>query len=300
MRGLGSKSSAATRRVRQGFSLIELLVALAILATLLGLLLPAVQRVRHAAARITCAAKLGQIGLAASNYHTTFGAFPPGVSTDPGRRHLTWNAHLLPYLDNEPLWREVEAAFERDPNFLRPPHDKRRATPVPAFACPMDGRAMMPSTKLGDLRVAFTSYVGVAGTTCQRGDGVYFVGSGIRQTDVTDGASNTVAIGERPPSADESLGWWYAGWGRDGYGSVETVLGSRQLNPWDAPCFAGPYRFGAGRFDNQCDVYHFWSPHPGGANFVFVDGSCRFIAYSAHVLLTAMSTRAGAEGDSPP
>jgi prepilin-type processing-associated H-X9-DG protein len=99
------------------------------------------------------------------------------------------------------------------------------------------------------------------------------------------------------------LGWWYAGWGQDKDGEADAVLGIRTKNkrsPWGRSCPIGPYHYTAGRFDNQCDAFHFWSPHPGGANFLFVDGSVRFLRYEADPILPALATRAGGESVAVP
>jgi prepilin-type processing-associated H-X9-DG protein len=104
--------------------------------------------------------------------------------------------------------------------------------------------------------------------------------------------------GERPPSADFWYGWWYAGYGQAGTGSADMLLGVRERNlggPFVSDCPAGPYHFREGRADNQCDLFHFWSLHPGGAHFLFADGSVRFLAYSADAILPALATRAGGE-----
>ena len=115
--------------------------------------------------------------------------------------------------------------------------------------------------------------------------------------DITDGTGNTLAIGERPPSPDFILGWWYAGWGQDQDGEAEMLLGTRTRNRYQRTpqCPRGPYDFAGGKLDNPCDAFHFWSLHPGGANFAFADGSVRFLAYSANSVLPELSTRAGGE-----
>ena len=105
-------------------------------------------------------------------------------------------------------------------------------------------------------------------------------------------------IGERPPSADERFGWWYAGTGQDRDGSADMILGVREKRGSDfslRSCPPGPYEFGPGRLDNQCDALHFWSLHPGGAHFAFCDESVRFLTYSADPILPALATRAGGE-----
>lgn len=283
------------RSARRAVSLVELLVVIALTAVLLGLLLPAVQMARQAAARTQCANNLRQIGLALHSHHDAHAAFPPGLSGARGPEpYLSWLARLLPYLDQGPLWREVQGAYRQDRDFLRVPPHTRRATVVPTFSCPAEPRTLRPSARLNGL-VAFTAYLGVSGRDADELDGVLFLDSRIRVAQITDGTSHTLMAGERPPSADERFGWWYAGWGQQKDGSAEVVLGLTDYNVAEPPCPRGPYRFGQGRPDNPCDAFHYWSLHPGGAHFVFADGSVRFITYSAHPVMAALSTRAGGE-----
>ncbi len=221
-------------------------------------------------------------------------ALPPGLSVQKGKAeqpYLSWNARILPYLEQADLWQQVEQAFRQDRDFLNVPPHTLRSEVIPAFACPIDSRVSD-----GSNRSAFTSYVGVEGTDQYRGDGLLFLDSKVRLASILDGASNTLMVGERPPSADGYLGWWYAGWGQEQDGSAEMVLGVREFCVFNvASCPDGPYHYGPGRFSNQCDVYHFWSPHSGGANFAFADGSVRFLSYSADSIMPALATRAGGE-----
>ncbi len=125
------------------------------------------------------------------------------------------------------------------------------------------------------------------------------MGSKVRFADIVDGTSNTLLAGERPPSPDFWFGWWYAGAGEAGTGAGDMVLGARELNvnasTYTAACPVGPYSFKPGKIQEMCDVFHFWSLHDGGANFLFCDGSVRFLTYSADSILPALATRAGGE-----
>lgn len=287
---------------RCGLSLIELLVVIALLGLLVGLTLSAVQRVRASAARTQCLNNARQLATALHNYHGTRQVFPPGHTSDtvPKTYHyLGWPARVLPFVEQQPLWGRIEAAFRVTPDGLpsSPPHDTILATVVRLFGCPADSRVQTTQRAAGTFPVAFTSYLGVAGINQFRCDGVLYVDSAVRLGDITDGSSQTLLFGERPPSADLAFGWWYRGWGQQQDGSAEMVLGVRERNTTGMryPCPRGPYPFGPGRFDNQCDMFHFWSPHTGGANFAFCDGSVRFLGYSADPILAALATRAGGE-----
>jgi prepilin-type N-terminal cleavage/methylation domain-containing protein/prepilin-type processing-associated H-X9-DG protein len=291
---------------RRGFTLLELLVVIAILAVLVGLLLPAVQKVRGTAARLACASNLKQLGLALHQYHDAQGVLPPGITPTQGDPYprLGWLARLLPLVEQQPLWELTRAAYEQQPG--RPytlPH-YGIMTPVKLFACPADGRLGTPQPTYRDLRVALGSYLGVLGTDFRTGDGVLYWGSRTRLVDIRDGTSNTLMVGERPPSPDFWYGWWYAADGQASSGSGDTVLGVRELrylnDPYTAGCPPGPYRFGPGNLTEQCDVFHFWSLHSGGANFLFADGSVQFLPYSADTILPALATRAGGEAAERP
>lgn len=290
-----------TTRPRPAFTLIEVLVVIAIVAVLIGLLLPAVQKVRAAAARSACQGRLRQVGLALHHYHDGHGALPPGIR--PGAkadfRYLGWTARVLPYLEQDPLWRRIPAAFASDPDpgkfYGHLPHAVLLRTPVPALTCPADPR--LP----GRTRpAAFTSYLGVSGVDQTARGGVLYPDSRVRLTDVTDGTSGTLMVGERPPSATFRFGWWYRGWGQSKDGSAEMLLGVREVNVAVDACLPGPVPFAAARLDDPCAGFQYWSLHPGGANFAFTDGSVRFLAYSADAVLPALATRAGGEAAAVP
>lgn len=147
--------------------------------------------------------------------------------------------------------------------------------------------------------VAFTSYLGIAGTRNSKGDGALYYKSAVSFTDIKDGTSNTLLVGERPPSSDLWYGWWYAGVGVGGTGMADMVLGVREMCPradaYIPDCGGVPLHFVPGRINNMCDAFHYWSLHPGGANFLFADGSVTFLTYAADPLLPALATRSGGE-----
>jgi hypothetical protein len=279
------------------------MVVVAIIATLIALVIPAVQRVRDAANRTRCVNNLRQVGLALHHYHTALNGLPPGMTFQDGadpHPFMSWNTRLLPYLEQAALWAKAQEAYAQTLDFEKdPPHPL--GYPLPVFSCPSDPRTFAAGRVSGVL-AAFTSYLGVEGTNQFRHDGLLFADSKIRFSDITDGVSNTLLVGERPPSADLIFGWWYAGWGQNKDGSGDMVLGVQERNfgVWNQGCPRGPYSYGPGRVDDQCDLFHFWSVHIGGANFLIADGSVHFISYSAVSLMPALATRSGGETVTPP
>ncbi len=285
---------------RRGVTLVELLVVIAIIGILLGILLPAVQRVRDSANRVVCIDRLKQIGLALHHYHEGHLSLPPGVSYKDGddpHPHMSWCTRLLPYLEQEALWKETLKAYAEEPFFVKTPPHVGLGTVMPIFTCPSDPRTRQ-AVEWVSVKVAFTSFLGVGGIDYSTKDGVFFVDSHVRMNEITDGASNTLLVGERPPSANYALGWWYAGWGQAKDGSGDLVLGVKEKNVsiYGEGCPDGPYEFSSGTLINQCDAFHFWSPHVGGgAHFLLADGSARFVRYTAASIMPALATRGGGE-----
>jgi prepilin-type N-terminal cleavage/methylation domain-containing protein/prepilin-type processing-associated H-X9-DG protein len=287
---------------RRGFTIVETVIVMAIITLLLALAIPAIQRVRATADAIRCGSNLRQIGYGLHHHQADYGYLPPGVASgklpsSPFPR-MSFLTRILPYIEKDVLWREACGAFAESPiPFDNPPHSPF-AKVVMIFSCPMDHRLRRAQATHNNRVAALTSYVGVIGTDVRRQDGLLYLDSQHHTASIDDGASYTLLVGERPPSPDFWYGWWYASVGQLGRGSPDVLLGTRELNlggKHTVGCPPGPYHFVPGRFGVQADVFHFWSPHPGGSHFLFADGAVRFLRYSADAILPALGTRGGGE-----
>ena len=109
--------------------------------------------------------------------------------------------------------------------------------------------------------------------------------------------ANALLVGERPPSANLIFGYSYCGVGNNSDGIGDNVLGVVEYNygGYGGSCPEGPYKNGPGNPKTQCDAFHFYSQHIGGAHFLFADGSVRFLSYSAVSVMPALATRGGGE-----
>jgi prepilin-type N-terminal cleavage/methylation domain-containing protein/prepilin-type processing-associated H-X9-DG protein len=289
---------------RVGFTLIELLVVIAIIAILIGLLLPAVQKVREAAARTQCTNNLKQIGLALHNFHDRTGAFPPGYSdtapwpADDAGPGWGWASYLLDDLEQGNLQRQINYAVPVGSSSA--PVPAVRATFLKVFWCPSDRMVGMFTATNGGSQswvLAHGSYV-----ACNGNDGVddnsttphtgAFVRAtrGFRMADIADGLSNTFFVGERCTTM--SLSTWA--------GVPTGVLVPSVRSPGDASGgsalvlgHCGPH------LPNDSivtDADAMSSAHTGGVQFLFGDGSVRSIQNSiGQTVYDALATRAGGE-----
>lgn len=288
---------------RRAFTLVEILVVIAIIAALIGLILPAVQQVRDGAARAKCQNGLRQLALSLHQYHDANKTLPAGwrSSSNPDAMPFSgWAISITPYIEQQILYENAQAAYAISSSpFIDPPHTGL-ATVVRIFDCPSDPRVTTArvSQRTNNL-VAFTSFLGVSGLNYSTKDGALYQDSSVSLLAITDGTSNTLLLGERPPSSDFQFGWWYAGIGQLYTGSGDLILGVRELNLQPivsgSPCGPGSYPFMPGNFNDPCGMFHYWSPHSGGANFAFADGSVHFLRYSADAVMPALASIAGGE-----
>jgi hypothetical protein len=272
-----------------------------IIGLLLALLFPAVQSAREAARKTECANHLHQTAIACHLYHDVNQVLPSGLTLDTPaqpRPYMTWLNAILPYIEMNALATQRDAwyAAERMP-FDQVSHPGT-ALVIPTYTCPSDDRVHMPQETYEGYVRGLTSYLGVSGTDLHAKDGLLFGGSNFPMTAITDGISNTLLIGERPPSPDFWYGWWYSGYGQLATGSVDMVLGVREINVgwrylWF--CDEGPWHFQPGDLERECHALHFWSMHPQGAYFARGDASIHFMNYAADSVLPGLATRFGGD-----
>jgi prepilin-type N-terminal cleavage/methylation domain-containing protein/prepilin-type processing-associated H-X9-DG protein len=292
---------------KRGFTLIELLVVIAIIAILIGLLLPAVQKVREAANRMKCSNNLKQLGLACHSYHDVQGLFPPGGKTDTiqgqnwGIEKGSWLVYTLPYMEQDNLFKKCVAnGLYSDPTPGGNVDPVCQGIKLPYFRCPSDG---------GGLDQPVCNYVGSLGPQCAIGPngcdpnqkycqtaigwgyqtspdhgnswnsddirGMFNrLGAPIKMASVTDGTSNTIMIGETLYKMHDHLQvnqWWNFNGGASHVSTIVPInVRTDNYNPAD-PC----------TFSNNWNTsWGFKSNHTGGVNCVFVDGSVHFLNQS--------------------
>jgi prepilin-type N-terminal cleavage/methylation domain-containing protein/prepilin-type processing-associated H-X9-DG protein len=254
-------------RPRTGFTLVELLVVIAIVALLVGLLLPAVQKVREAASRAKCQNNLKQVALACHTFHDARGYLPPGGSCAAGVTtacvhspacrddEWSWAYHILPYIEQQAVYQSTSVGTVR-------------GTVIPTYYCPTRRSPQLYAGR------AMTDYAGSAGTDPNGLNGVIVrTGYGrLQLTDITDGTSNTVLAAEKRLNVasfglagDDNEGYAAPGWNGD-YEVYRLGTNPPEPDP-NLPGDPGSHTT-------------FGSSHPGVVNAAFADGSIRPIRFS--------------------
>jgi prepilin-type N-terminal cleavage/methylation domain-containing protein len=287
-------------RGKRGYTLVETLVAMAIVGLLVALLLPAIQSARESARRAQCKSQLKQLGLGLHHYHDALRSFPPGLCSTS---QMFWSGFLLPYVEQQTLVDSLDAGQP----WHSGPNAEACATYLPVFRCP-SSVAPRHLTAQGISERVPCDYVACSSGTATResgppplagtadSDGIFYVDSGIRMADIVDGASSTIALGEtmfiyRAFGPDHTgyqqfLDHWYIGTLEgltneisEGMGSTGVAINSHKLD-----VFVDEKELAIG------------SHHPGGALVAFADGAVRLVAESVdRAAWSALGTRHGRE-----
>jgi prepilin-type N-terminal cleavage/methylation domain-containing protein/prepilin-type processing-associated H-X9-DG protein len=303
---------------RSGFTLIELLVVIAIIAILIALLVPAVQKVREAAARIQCTNNLKQLGLALHARHDVYKQFPKGLVWNNGTYYdfprSGWNYSLFPFIEQASILNRLPASaanqqwypwFSPEATSANPP----TAAIIPIWLCPSDGGSTTETQPwgtftLGNYHVLFGGMNlggAIAATPSQRA--AFGVNFGARIADISDGTSNTMVMSEYLRGRGASNDQRGLLWGdQPGYGHIYTQLSPNSSSPdllyvgWcdnqpgvGLPCIngdTGPNNTAGAR-----------SRHTGGVNVCFGDGGVRFVSQNVDLLTVwrPLATIAGGE-----
>ncbi len=316
------------RTSARGFTLIELLVVISIIAVLIALLLPAVQSAREAARRMQCTNNLKQVGLAMHNYESANTCFPPGyfslkdpVTFENDGPGWGWAARALGHMEQTALYNSVNFVI----GIEFPDNQTARLTTLATFFCPSDATRTdtftvvdsttnnsTPGAPICD--VASSNYVGSVGTGDpsslypyiiddddgppgrDNGNGIFFRNKCVTIAAITDGTSQTFLAGER--SQNLSRATW-TGAVTNAAVPLVALQGGAGFDPEGGGALVLSHT-GEGHGPNSpSGLAHgdqYWSRHPGGANFLFCDGSVRFIKeLVGFTIFQAIATRQGGE-----
>jgi prepilin-type N-terminal cleavage/methylation domain-containing protein/prepilin-type processing-associated H-X9-DG protein len=316
---------------RRGFTLIELLVVIAIIAILIGLLLPAVQKVREAASRAKCMNNLKQIGIALHHYHDATGGLPPSGNITVGSPFTSYSPHarLLPYVEQSSIYSLVDllAAYASQPTVTQ--------QRIALYVCPSERRDEpkpgSPNNYITNYGFNVGTWLAFDPTNGKCGDGPFGINARFTFQDVADGLSNTVGIGEvkawqpalrnsgtpsgpnvPPPAAPTDVAGYGGSFATD-WSHTEWVNGEilqTGMTTTFPPNTIVPYSTGGQDFDVDFTTQRLGnsttiqtrlvvtsrSYHSGGVNAALMDGSVRFVASTIdQTTWRALGTRNGGE-----
>lgn len=299
------------RQIRVGFTLIELLVVIAIIAILVGLLLPAIQKVRESAARAHCTNNLKQFGLAMINCNDVVHRLPPGLGYFPnttaaeGGGYGVGLFHLLPCLEQDNLYRfSLGPSMTPGINLYYPGNNQVYAKVVKTYICPSDPSAAAGSFQIGSIAVAPCSYAfnsllvtkpGINYANPPAASGSFNSQGDSRILDITDGTSNTILATEKYAQCTNST--WSNGGSAWAYSAVSSPALPAPMDPPVKPYFPGfqmsffaasaggataigpasKFQVQPTPFLGNCDPLRASSPHIGSINACLGDGSVRFV-----------------------
>ena len=262
-----------TSKSRSAFTLVELLVVVAIIGILVALLLPAVQAAREAARRMSCSNNLSQLVFALQNYDSTYDSYPSGtleakgpIVNAPQGFHHNWLTQLLPYMEERNAYNHVDFSV----GVYDAKNEPVRAIRIRTFRCPSESRSN---------DTAISSYAGLHHDLDQpidaNNNGVFFLNSSVRYEDIKDGSSQTIVIGERLADLQQDLGWMSGTRSTlrntgTPINSLLDVIRRRGNTPFVTLDELGT--------EIASTVGGFGSHHPGGAQFAFGDGHVEYLS----------------------
>ena len=292
-----TNSSQIEPRRNRGFTLLELLVALAVIVVLISLLLPAVQQAREAARRGQCRNNLTQIGIALNNYRMAHGVLPPGTQNDTGPihskegggYHMGWLTQILPYIEQQNAYHKIEFTM----SVYDPVNSTVRGHFISTFACPSSRTG-----GTGPITCYFGVHNDIEAPIDVNQNGVLFLNSSIDEDQIPDGQSHTIFVMEGAPDWGTGLGWMSGS--RSSLRNaviLQKIPAGLQISPGGLSSTAtGDFRLehhssmkrtkDPGGLKKELDALEAGTEHVGGsgshhdsgAHYLFGDGSVRFIS----------------------
>lgn len=292
---------ATRRRPAWGFTLVELLVVITIIAMLIAILLPAIQSARGAARRSVCANNLRQIGVALAGFHATNSRYPAGSEVAPQGISIGWRVHLLPYLEQNAMYAALDPSA--GPNGAPAGWKYAQNKEIAVFTCPANAGARANRANYSGVMGAGTSRTATEDQTkCGSfyTDGLMYPNSAITEAHVKDGGSNTMAIAERAYFTQKS---WLYGSAWTGSPTKKTCVYAAKNVSWPLNSQGARVGFSVGDPAVEKPLRRvllndlmFGSDHAAGAYFQFADGSVHFINDTIDfTVYQALATIAGGE-----